>query len=462
MSRSTAGRRVSLARAPKVSLLTVLSVVIPLATVGALALVRPPTPQEDVRPATLVPLHSSVVVCPSLLPGAGTVGVANADSVSGEVEAVTEGSSTPVELNPAGRVGTRSAVVVRAADDLAAGLVATRYGRRESGVCQRPQPQRWFTGLGAGPEHSSVLELVNPDTGPAVVDITLHSPTGPVDAPRLRGVTVPGDSSTTVDLAAIVPTEDELAAVVTVTRGRMGVFAADSVQRLGAKSGAQDWLSPQGEPATRVRMLGLGTRGGERTLVVANPTQDEAVVELKLIGEGSEFAPAGVEELRVPPASVRPVDLTSLLAKKSSRGARGVSLTSTVPITATVRSLVDGDLAHATGAQALDDRSALVVADTAKDLLIVSGEDDAQVRLRVIDARGDEVLNEEMSLTAGTLQRVTLPRAGVVVDVSVASGEAYAAVETTQTDRGRIVWPMSPLQVQALVPDVRPAHSSSR
>lgn len=466
MSTATARRRSSNPRRFRLSPLSALSVVIPLLTVGALALVQPPTEEPAVRPPSRVPLVRAEVVCPSMLPGrgtgTGTITVGNADAVDGSVEAVTSGSSSTIEVDPTGQVGTRGPVTLRGSGELAPGLVATRYGRSQSALCQRPVPTSWFVGVGAGPEHSTVLELVNPDTGPAVVDVDLLGPTGRVEAPRLRGITIPGGESVSVDLAASVPSADELTAGVSVSRGRVGVFAADTVEKLGSTASATEWLAPQGGPAERVRMLGLGTRGGERTLVVANPGDDETVVSLRLMGEESEFAPTGFDEIRVPAGSVRTVDLGDLLARKSSRGARGISLAASAPVLASVRSHVGGDLAHAVGATPVGARSAAVLPPTRKDLLLAAVDADAQVILTVRDAKGAEVDEQTFSLVAGTVLRTPVPRAGVLVDLVVTSGEAVAAVEVTDPARGRVVWPFVPLQVDALVPDVRPAHSSSR
>ncbi|WP_442940283.1 DUF5719 family protein [Nocardioides sp. B-3] len=68
-----------------------------------------------------------------------------------------------------------------------------RYGDASAVACAVPPvPSSGSPGVGAAPEHSSTLELVNPDGGPAVADVTVLGPSGPVDVPALRGVTVPG------------------------------------------------------------------------------------------------------------------------------------------------------------------------------------------------------------------------------------------------------------------------------
>ena len=80
---------------------------------------------------------------------------------------------------------------------------------------------------------------------------------------------------------------------------------------------------------------------------MANPGEDEARVKLRILTADSVFAPEGVEELRVPPGTVRTVTLTSALRAAVEDGALGIDVTGTVPVTAALRSVVDGDLSHA-------------------------------------------------------------------------------------------------------------------
>ena len=151
-------------------------------------------------------------------------------------------------------------VTVRGTGRMAPGLIA---GRQDEGpaavVCRAPASDQWFTGLGAAARHQSVLELVNPDPGPAVADITLIGPRGPVDAPSLRGITVPGGRSLRVDLSEATPIRGELAAHVVVSRGRLGAYAADSFDELGRGEAGKDWLAPQ-DAGDDLTLLGLPPR----------------------------------------------------------------------------------------------------------------------------------------------------------------------------------------------------------
>ena len=171
--------------------LDLLAIVIPLLTVAALALVRPVTDDTSSRPPAEVALTRTTLVCPAALPGAGTVAVASATGRGGEV-AVRQPAEDTLTLDGTAREATSRPMVLQAEGDLAAGLVAGRYGDGAATSCDPPSPEQWFTGVGASAEHGSVLELTNPDRGPAVADVTVLGPDGPVDVPAMRGVTVPG------------------------------------------------------------------------------------------------------------------------------------------------------------------------------------------------------------------------------------------------------------------------------
>ena len=80
-----------------------------------------------------------------------------------------------------------------------------------------PQPDYWFTGVGAASIHSSELELVNPDAGAAIADVEIYGENGILRIDAVRGLTVPGGTATAIDLAETAPDRSELTVHVTVT-----------------------------------------------------------------------------------------------------------------------------------------------------------------------------------------------------------------------------------------------------
>jgi hypothetical protein len=441
----------------RLNVTAVLAVVLPLCTVGALALVRPADPVDTRQAPQETALALSVLTCPSSITRTREVSVASATGLEGTVEVAPVGEESPAPLAiEAGRPATsspgRRAVVVRATDDLAPALLASRDDEGPaSAPCVTPRPEQWLTGLGAAARHSSVLELVNPDTGPAVADISLIGSRGPVDAPSLRGITVPGGTSVRVDLAEETPLRGELSAEVVVSRGRLGVFAADSYDQLGRGEAGVDWVAPQ-EPDTDLLILGLPTGGGSRELVLANDGDDEVRAVVRVVTKDSAFRPEGLQDVRIPPQSVSRVPLSAILGKAVTDGAVGIHVEATQPVTGTLRSFVGGDVSHSVPLTTFVEPTQLVLPDgRARVLLSASVVGSAEV----VATRADGSQKaRSVDLAPGRTVEVRLPPGAVLVQVtpSVAVRGSVVVVR-----KGAAVVGLRELVRTDLVPALRPA-----
>lgn len=451
---AASGRRSGRVRIARFGPLEVLAVLLPVLTVAALALVRPVDDPPELLPPTAAPLSRATLVCPSAVSRSGKVAIANADGVRGEL-AIRLPAEDTLAIDGTARTGPKASYVAQAEGELAAGLVGTRYAEGAATACRAPQPQQWFTGVGAAPEHFSTLELVNPDGGPAVADVTVLGPDGPLEVPALRGVTVPGGRTLRFDLSEVVPSRDELALEVLVSRGRLGVHVLDQVDEVGRGVRTADWLPAQDEPDTSAHLLGLGGKSGDRTLVVANPGDSEARVRLEVITKESQFAPADLDEIRVPPHATKTVDLTELLADRTTQGATGLVLEATAPVTAGLRTVARGDLSHAVAGGRVVERAALSLPQ-GPSRLVLGGADGVGVATYVVSDRdGVEIARERVELTPGVGLRIKLPSKGALLDLTVDRSSIIAAVETGPP--GLAVLPLAELVVDARVPDVRPA-----
>lgn len=453
---STTGRRRAaevVSRRP--SPLVVLAVLLPLLTVAALALVRPVQDADGGRPPADAPLSRATLVCPRALGETGTVAIASAEGTTGELTTRVPAQDTLRLDRGTVRTGGDDALAVQGEGDLAPGLVGTRYGAGAAASCDAPAPELWFTGVGAAAEHFSTLELVNPDGGPAVADVTVIGPDGPVDVPALRGVTVSGGKVARFDLSEVAPSRDELALHVVVSRGRLGAHVVDVVDELGRGARSQDWLAGQPAPATTSYLLGLGGKPGDRTLAVANTGDSEARLGLKVVTERSEFTPSAAQDVRIAPGAVTTVDLGRLLASKAARGATGLRLDSTQPVTASLRTLAGGDLSHAVPGTAVTSRAALALPSGAKRLVLGGATALGVATWRAVDADGRRLEQERVEIGPGTSRRIKLPADAALVDVRLERTEAVVVVEAGPP--GLVVLPMTELVVSGQVPDVRPA-----
>jgi hypothetical protein len=446
----------------RLNLTAVLAVVLPALTVGALALVSPPAPDDSAHPPRETALNLAIQTCPGSLSGSQDVSVASATGASGSVEVTEVGATTPTEVDvTADRPATEAAgdkpLVVRGADDLAAGLVSSRFDEGPAAVvCREPQPDQWFTGLGAAARHSSVIELVNPDPGPAVADITVIGPRGPVDAPSLRGITVPGGRALSLDLAKEIPLRGEIAAHVEVSRGRLGVYATDSFDELGRGEAGVDWLAPQ-LPAEDLTLLGLPAGDGTRALVVANDGEDEVRATLRVVTKDSAFQPKGLDELRVPPETVVRVPLSAILGKAVEDGALGVSVEANHPVSATLRSFVGGDVSHAVPLPVVTEATQSLLPELGpkgRATVVLSSDavGSAEVLAR-LSGGGKKVI--DVDLTPGTTASVELPPKAVLVQVTPSGTGVRGALVVE--DGGAAVTGLRQLVRTGLVPAVRPA-----
>jgi len=439
----------------------VLAVALPLLTVGTLALVPTGGPDESPQPPELSAVTRTSLGCPAAHGETRSVLVGSSlAEEDGQVALDLLGAGgrpRGLDLRPPGLTSARlrRAAVVTGEDAWAPGLLAARVGDGAAVSCEAPAPQSWFTGVGARPQHASVVELVNPDRGPAIADLTILAPSGPLDVPDVRGVRVPGRSSIELDLARIVPRRTELAVRVVVSRGRLTSSVWDTVDELGEGPAASDWVGPQPDPVSSGIVLGLPTGEGSRRLTLANGGLDETRVEVRIVAPESVFDPEGLEEVGIPPGSVRSIRLDELLAREIDAGATGLLIEASNPVSASVRTFVDGDLTHTPVAAPVDELAATVV-PAGQGRLVLAGATRPGVATVVSRAAGGRTLRQER-VEIGPDRSVTmrLPDDTSYVALEVRRTTAVASV-VVQGPGGAIVLPLRGTVKNGLVPAVRP------
>jgi Family of unknown function (DUF5719) len=442
----------------------VLAAALPAVCVAALVVARPDAGDrgdDERRPPVRSALTSASVVCPAALGGSDTVGTTTLTESRGEVLTGLGEDVRPVTVKPerlsAVEAG-RGPVVIAGVDDLAPALVAGRAGSGPLTAtdCRPPSAEQWFTGLGSGATHSSVITLVNPNAGRAVGDVVLWSQAGPLDVPELLGVSVPGGTSIDVDLAEVAPRRGELMARVTTSRGRLAVDVADSVDELGTGLAASDWLMPQAVPDSRNLLLGLARGTGDRVLVLGNPGDDEVRATIGIVTPRAVFAPTDLEPVTVAPGTTKPVTLTALLEEAADQGATGLLVESTGPVTATLRQLAGDDLSEVSPTAPLATPTAVVVPAGKARLLLADPAGVGLATVVALDASGKELSTETVELTPDTGATIALPDGTALVRVTPERTSVRAALLVTGDD-GTAVVPLRELLVDGLVPDVRPA-----
>ncbi len=437
---------------------TILAVLIPLLTVAALALVRPAGQPSSSHAPAEAPLDRVTAVCPARLPGADEIRMGTTGLGSGELtlrvgrqddtQSLTDGVASRTE---------RQYVVINGSGELAPGLVASRSGGGSATGCDQPAPERWFTGAGASAEHTSTLTLINPDRGPAVADVTVWDGSGLVDVPALRGVRVPGGRSTSFDLSEVAPNRDALALRVSVSRGRLASHVVDVVDPVGRDRPVREWLPAQAAPASTSYVAGIGTTAADRVLTLANPGDSEVRVALELVSEDSEFAPSGLEEVTLDPASVDEVDLSGVLRGRGLAGVQAIRLEATGPVTASLGTRTPTDLALTSAGSTIEGEAAVALPAGAKRIVVTGATAPGLVTLQAWDEDGDAVVRERrVEIDPATAARIRVPDDAVLAQVLVERTGAVVSVEVS--DRGLSVLPLSQLGTTSEVADVRPAQ----
>ena len=340
---------------------------------------------------------------------------------------------------------------------LAPALLAARFGDNAPAAldCREPNPETWFTGLGAGARHDSVSSWSTPTQGPAVADVTVYARGGAIDVPQLRGVTVSGRDSVRLDLAEVMPRRSELALQVVVSRGRLSASLLDRIPSLGAQPLTEDWLAGQPEPTTSSLLLGLAPGPGTDLLAVANPGEDEARVTVRIVTPDSAFVPEGFEELRVPPGHVRTRALTDVVRRAVADGAIGIEVSSTVPVTSSLRTVTAGDLSHAAPVLPVGEPATLLVPPGTGSVLLADAGGVGVATVAAWTAEGRALEEEKVELKPGQGAVVDLPRGAALVRVTPERTTVHAAALVTSPSGAATLGFREPV-TDALIPGVRP------
>ena len=346
------------------SLLVILAVIVVLVLVGMLVPVAGGS--TDSGPS-VQPVDSSTAVCPEPgsidgarttsamtvvpdLPGQDREGDASISYLQGsdDSDLADAGLDLPeatlVEPGDSAEVVAESRrlppLEVRTFGSLAPGLVAAQttqdsYDENRglsSTACLGPDTSWWFVGGGSSAGRQTQLVLVNPESTPAELDVSISGPDGPVTTPRLRGMVVEPRSRIVVRLSREAPRLLAAAWHVDVRSGRVVAALSDS-ELDGFVPRGSDWIPASADPATRVLIPGVIPGEGGRLLVIHAPGELDATVKVRLVTEGGSYVPAATSSVDVPAGTVVTVDLDSALDGQAAT----VDLQSDVPIVAGIR-----------------------------------------------------------------------------------------------------------------------------
>jgi hypothetical protein len=365
--------------------------------------------------------------------------------------------TSPIVVSAEGAMATAGSSVI--VSDVMEGSGASL----SAAPCLAPATLHWFSGLGATDDDRTDLILTNPDDAQAQVDLRYYGQSGRIAVPASSGRVIKGHKSVPVSLNGLVSANGPFSVQVQATEGRVTAVAKRS-------QGVADWQIPSASPSPIVVIPGIPSDAGRRQLVVTNPGNSRATVDVQVLGFQGPYEPSGAESLEVAPESTATVSL-----EKGLGGAAGsIKLTSNVPVTGAVISTSQRrgaatDLAIQSAAVPLigSGVSALATSNSAESELIVSnaGEADAQIAFEVISHDGVTLRTGDMLLGANsTATRRLNSLAPSYVVVKVPSGSSvFGGLVLTQPDRrevsGLATIPLSSPDLASRAPATRPDYS---
>lgn len=332
--------------------------------VGATALPQASTPATRDTTATVqVTAGDTVLVCPSAPQLADTGVDTDSEFAEGDIDATAAQSiwSFPrsgttgvgvVALGPAADAATEpltetgsdgaavftgsylsSVATLSAAGDasaLAAGgavweLTHGDLRGLDAASCVTPGTDFWLVGGSTTLGTSALLEVVNPGTTPATVDISIFTELGPVDSAIPAQLTLAAGESTEFRVEAAAAEVARLALHVTATGGQVAAFlhvnTLDALTPMGVTT-----VQPTASPTTTqlvpgVRLVAsdddaetadVEPADSDNTVRIVNPGEESATASVTLLGPDGAIELPGAQDVTIDPGAVYDFSLAAI------------------------------------------------------------------------------------------------------------------------------------------------------
>lgn len=336
------------------------------------------------------------------------------------------------------------------------GLSASRCDPTDSDV--------WLVGGGTEAGERLRLVLSNPTATSAVVDISVLSESGRLEAPSGIGVVVAAGGQTPLYVDALSPGRERVAIHVVARSGQVLARMHDTLLR-GLVAGGVDVVAPSAEPARRQLIPGISLVNGfsktaddpdapgSTSVRVAVPGSEDAVVRVRLLSSvGAVDLPAS-SVITVPGGQVRDIPVSGVPS-----GTYTAVVDADVPVVAAARigrpaaaGRKATEFAWAPSVAAIEDGGYTVLPPgTRAAVSLVAPEQESSITLTPLDARGQELEPVEVSMKAATASafalaeqtaafRLSAPRGGPVAAsvVATAAGVSGTAIAVLGVDHAR-------------------------
>ncbi len=386
----------------------------------------------------------------------------------------SSGQAAP--LVSASRVGLPSltavsgAVEIDASGSMAQGLEAeeSASGGADEVRCSGPSPDIWFVGPGqqAGVAYVQ-LYLMNTDSQPATVDVSVITDSGVVAGSADKGITVPPHGLVTESLAQYASGSGTVAFNVQTSRGRVAaaVWAASAAGARGS------WLPPAVAPSTHIVIPGLPAGSGSVRVFMVVPGSANAQVKVVALTPQGSVEPIGSQAVEAVPESASSFALASVGSTGSA-----VELTASVPVTAAVEVTSGGSSNFSAATAALQEQGVvagnLSGAGAASSVELTVPGAAASIRVAVTSAAADGAAVSASQVVAvpaaHTVTTALRPPAGaksgvpfaVTVTPLAGSGPVYAARVLSRNGAAESIIGVESALTQVRLPAVRGSYSA--
>lgn len=186
---------------------------------------------------------------------------------------------------------TSAAVLDWAGAPVQASVVDNVGGLNSRVNCATSATDQWdLVGFDTTLGSVSTLVLANPTTTPAVANLSIATPSGPVNLTLATGIEVPALNQTVIDLSDYVPNVDAFAVRVSTTKGRV-VASGELVRREVDTSSAAATL---GRVTGRARVVGVPTPT-DQAIIPALGANQTKVEDAQTKSEGTQTGEAPSE-----------------------------------------------------------------------------------------------------------------------------------------------------------------------
>jgi hypothetical protein len=312
------------------------------------------------------------------------------------------------------------------------------------------------------------LYLMNTDSQPATVDVSVITDSGVVAGSADKGITVPPHGLVTESLAQYASGSGTVAFNVQTSRGRVAaaVWAASAAGARGS------WLPWAVAPSTHIVIPGLPAGSGSVRVFMVVPGSANAQVKVVALTPQGSVEPIGSQAVEAVPESASSFALTSVGSTGSA-----VELTASVPVTAAVEVTSGGSSNFSAATAALQEQGVVAGnlsgagAASSVELTAPPGAA-ASIRVAVTSAAANGAAVSASQVVAvpaaHTVTTALRPPAGaksgvpfaVTVTPLAGSGPVYAARVLSRNGAAESIIGMESALTRVRLPAVRGSYSA--